>query len=231
VLRDRLERVRQRIQHACQRSGRQPSTVTLVGVTKGVAPDAIREAVALGLTDLGENRVQEARDKIPQIADEDQQVRWHLIGHLQRNKARHAVELFSCIHSVDSTGLIEEMERQAAQRRPQPLDVLLQVNVGGEATKFGCRPEEAAGLARAAQACPHLRFGGLMTLAPFSDDPEQARPHFRRLRGLRDEVAAACAVPAASLKLSMGMSQDFEVAIEEGADLVRVGTAIFGARA
>lgn len=251
MLRDHLERVRQRIQRACQRSGRQPSTVTLVGVTKGVGPDAIREAVALGLTDLGENRVQEARTKrlaldawlgaqgsglgasaqSPQPpAQSHGRLRWHLIGHLQRNKARHAVELFSCIHSVDSTELIEELERQAAQRRPQSLDVLLQVNVAGEATKFGCQPADAAGLARAVQACPHLRLAGLMTIAPFTDDPEQARPHFRRLREVREDVASACAVPAASLKLSMGMSQDFEVAIEEGADLVRIGTAIFGAR-
>ncbi|PIQ83324.1 MAG: YggS family pyridoxal phosphate-dependent enzyme, partial [Candidatus Omnitrophica bacterium CG11_big_fil_rev_8_21_14_0_20_63_9] len=148
--------------------------------------------------------------------------RWHLIGHLQRNKAKDAVALFDVIHSVDSRALIEALERHAAAAH-RALEVLVQVNVSGEATKFGCDPQDAASLVSAIQAGP-LRLVGLMTIAPFAEDPETARPHFRRLRELRDSLDH-------NLKLSMGMSSDFEVAIEEGADWVRIGTAIFGARA
>ena len=272
-----LALVRQRIAAACQRSGRDPSSVTLVGVTKGVPPEAIRQALALGLSDMGENRVQEARQKQQtldlrefRIADfglrieERQQsaihnsqsaigsVRWHMIGHLQRNKAKDAVELFDVIHSVDSIGLAEALERQAMMRvrgsglgvrgsSPQPpapnperwLDVFVQVNVSGESTKCGCPPEDATALARTIMDQPHLRLRGLMTLAPFSDDAEQARPYFRRLRLLRDELQkqlpdSSLATHHSPLLLSMGMSGDFEVAIEEGADVVRIGTALFG---
>jgi pyridoxal phosphate enzyme (YggS family) len=139
------------------------------------------------------------------------------------------VELFDVIHSLDSERLAEEVERQAA-KQARAIDVLIQVNVSGEATKFGCNPEETSALARTVMHLPHLRLKGLMTLAPFAEDPEQARPHFRRLRQLRDELAVACSLQPAACSLSMGMSQDFEVAIEEGADVVRIGTAIFGTR-
>jgi pyridoxal phosphate enzyme (YggS family) len=242
-LKKRLELVRQQVQKACQRCGRQPSAVTLVGVTKGVPPEIINEAIALGLTDLGENRVQEARAKqlvlgsrfkasgtcLEPPASSLQPVRWHLIGHLQRNKAKYAVELFDIIHSVDSRGLIEELDRHAT-RRAQAMETLIQVNVSGEATKSGCRPEETETLASAIRQSTHLSLTGLMAIAPFSDNPESVRPVFQQLRRVRDELASALSLHPAALSLSMGMSQDFEVAIEEGADIVRIGTAIFGKR-
>jgi pyridoxal phosphate enzyme (YggS family) len=221
VLRDNLTQVRERIRQACERAGRDPGSVTLVAVTKGLPVETIREAAALGITDVGENRVQEAAAKIDGWSGGA--LRWHLIGHLQRNKAKDAVELFGAIHSVDSLALADELERQAA-KRARSLDVFVQVNVSGETTKFGCRPEEASALARHLAGQPHLRLKGFMTMAPFGADPELARPAFRELRLLRDTIQA-------SGLLSMGMSHDFEVAIEEGADLVRIGTAIFGARA
>lgn len=235
MLSDQLVHVRQRIAQACQRSHRDPRSVRLVGVTKGVSVYVIRQAAGLGVADIGENRVQEARSKYRQLHSDHPEVRWHLIGHLQRNKAKHAMELFDVIHSVDSMELAEELERQAAKRphgRGLP-EVFVQVNVSGEATKFGCTPEKMPDLARAVLQLPHLSLRGLMTIAPFRDDPEEARPHFRRLRRLRDElhqqlVNASLFTHHSSLLLSMGMSQDFEVAIEEGADVVRIGTAIFG---
>ena len=250
-LSDNLARVRQRIEQVCRRCGRHPSSITLVGVTKGVSPEAIREAIALGLSDLGENRVQEARQKQDALgsrlkaqgtgfeppASSLQPVRWHLIGHLQRNKAKDAVELFEAIHSVDSLPLVEELEKARGSRleaqgksRDKVLEVFIQVNVSGEKTKFGCTPEEASVLAHAIIERPQLKLRGLMTIAPFSEVPDAARPHFRRLREIRDGVAAALSLQPSALSLSMGMSHDFEVAIEEGADIVRIGTAIFGAR-
>ena len=251
-----LERVRERIQQACQRSGRDPSAVTLVCVTKGVSPETIQQAIALGVTDIGENRVQEARQKRFRIADFglriDQppeksaihnsqsaisSVRWHLIGHLQRNKAKLAVELFDVVHSVDSLELIEELGKALGSRlkalgkgEVKPLEVFVQVNVSGEETKFGCEPNQVTPLVQAISKCQQLRFVGLMTMAPFTEDPELARPYFRHLRQLRDDLAVALSLEPPAFSLSMGMSQDFEVAIEEGADLVRIGTAIFGER-
>jgi pyridoxal phosphate enzyme (YggS family) len=216
-----LALVRQRIQRACERSHRDPSSVTLVCVTKTIPADVVAQVVALGVRDVGENRVQEAQRKRDAIVGQWPSVRWHLIGHLQRNKAKAAVELFEMIHSVDSVELVNALDRHAVH----PTDVFIQVNVSGEATKGGCRPDEVGALAQRILRASHLRLAGLMTMAPLSDDPDVARPVFRRLRQLRDQLALP--VP---LRLSMGMSQDFEVAIEEGADLVRVGTAIFGAR-
>ena len=244
---ERLAHIRRRITEACQRRGRVPESVTLVAVTKTVPVELIREAMALGVTDLGENRVQEAlakrralglmRSAECGVRNEKQQhsefripnselgsVRWHLVGHLQRNKAKDAVELFDVIHSVDSVALIEELERQLAKRtQEKPLEVFVQVNVSGETTKSGCKPDEVNQLAQAVQRSPHLQLRGLMTIPPFSDNPEDARPHFRRLRELKEGFDP-------SLRLSMGMSSDFEIAIEEGADYVRIGTAIFGDR-
>ena len=219
MLREQIASVRERIAQACARVGRDPATVTLVAVTKGVPAERIREAVALGLTELGENRVQEARAKRQALGTLP--VRWHLIGHLQRNKAKPAAELFDTVHSVDSSALVGALDEAAADARP--LEVFVQVNVSGEATKHGCRPEEAAALVQAVRQSTRLRLRGFMTMAPFTSDPERARPHFRRLRRLRDDIAQ-------DSSLSMGMSQDFEVAIEEGADVVRIGTAIFGER-
>ena len=217
--------------------------MTLIGVTKGVAAAQVQEAIACGLTDLGENRVQEARAKqqalgfklqasgssVQPVACSLQPVRWHLIGHLQRNKAKHAVEFFDVIHSIDSVELATALQHQALQRRTT-VDVLIQVNVSGEATKFGCRPQDIPALAEMLSRSEMVSLSGLMTIAPFADDPEAARPYFRRLRELRDELTANLRFPLDRLKLSMGMSGDFEVAIEEGTDIVRIGTAIFGAR-
>ena len=224
-LRENLERVRVRIATAARSKGRDPSQVRLVCVTKGVSVERIQEAVALGVTEIGENRVQEAQEKQPLIG---RQVRCHLIGHLQRNKAKQAVELFDLIHSVDSLELIEALDRHAAR----PLEILIQVNVSGEATKHGCKREEVDRLAEAVLKSKHLQFSGLMTMAPFSDGPETSRPIFRQLRELRDAlqqrlIDLSLTPYPLPLHLSMGMSQDFEVAVEEGATMVRVGTAIF----
>jgi pyridoxal phosphate enzyme (YggS family) len=196
--------------------------VRLVCVTKTIPVEIIRQAIALEVTDIGENRVQEAREKFPMLPAG---VRYHLVGHLQRNKAKDAVELFDMIHSVDSLALAEALEEHAAKHRVgrTTLEVFLQVNVSGETTKFGCPPDQVETLARRVKELPHLHLSGLMTIPPFSDDPEASRPHFRRLRELRDALDGR-------LLLSMGMSSDFEIAIEEGAAMIRVGTAIFGAR-
>ena len=224
ALRARLETVRARIARACQRAGRPASSVTLIAVTKQATAEQIREAMALGLTEFGENRVHEAREKRQRLSGAA--ARWHLIGHLQRNKARLAAELFDVVHSVDSAALAAELDRHVRQQGRR-LDTLIQVNVSGEATKHGCRLEEARSLAEAVAALPGLAWSGLMTIAPLAEDAEAARPHFRRLRQLRDELSDALRVDRAALRLSMGMSQDFEIAIEEGADVVRIGTAIF----
>jgi pyridoxal phosphate enzyme (YggS family) len=218
--------------------------VTLIGVTKTVPPEIIREAVGLGLTELGENRVQDARAKqqallgvraMHEPRSTIHGIRWHLVGHLQSNKAKPAVELFDVIHSVDSVSLIQALERQA-NTLAKSVEVFVQVNVSGETTKFGCRPDEVTALVDALRGCRQLTPAGLMTLAPFSEHPEEARPHFRKLRELRDALQTGRVAQSLhhavtpSLQLSMGMSQDFEVAIEEGADVIRVGTAIFGER-
>lgn len=225
-----LERVRGRIQQACQRVKRDPDSVSLVCVTKGVSPERIEEALACGVGDIGENRVQEALSKHPKVRSG---IRWHLIGHLQRNKAKSAVEIFDVIHSIDSLEIIQALDRAFALRPAcglaqgeRPLEVLVEVNVSAEATKYGCKPEEVELLAQALLACKQLHFSGLMTMAPYSQDPESSRPFFRRLREIRDQLGRRFSVEP--LHLSMGMSQDLEVAVEEGATFVRVGTAIFG---
>lgn len=216
-----VARVRARIAAAAVRAGRQPEDITLVAVTKGVALSRIREAVAVGLTDIGESRVQEAA---PKVAALRQAVRWHLVGHLQRNKAPLAAGLFNVIHTLDSARLAETLSRHA----PQRLDVLVQVNVAREPQKFGVPPEALAAVLRGAASLPKIRVVGLMTIPPLHPDLEHARSIFRRLRTLRDEVAKV--LGTALPHLSMGMSDDFEVAVEEGATLVRVGRAIFGPR-
>ncbi len=220
MIAQRLEAVRQRIADACHRAGRPSSAVTLIAVTKGVPAERVREAVAAGVTDVGENRVQEALQKQQALG---MQVHWHLIGHLQRNKASVAARAFTMVHSVDSLALAQVLDRHR-HGTAAPLDVLMQVNVSGEPTKSGCHPEDAQSLAAGVRALPHLRLCGLMTIAPLGED---ARPVFGTLREVRDRLQAQ---GFEGLKLSMGMSQDFEVAIEEGADFVRIGTAIFGAR-
>jgi pyridoxal phosphate enzyme (YggS family) len=224
----RLQAIRARMAQACVRAGRAPDAVTLIGVTKGVPAPVIQAAIDLGLTDMGENRVQEALAKRAALTRPPQ--RRHFIGHLQRNKAALAAAGFEVIHSVDSLGLLEALERAVASRQ-QPLSILLQVNVAGEATKFGCLPQALPNLARAALQRPHLQWVGLMTIPPWSAQPEDARVHFRALRAWRDRLQQELQLAPGALRLSMGMSADFEVAIEEGADWIRVGTAIFGTRA
>ena len=221
VVKVNLEQVQARIAAAARTVGREPASVRLVCVTKGLPVDRIKEAVACGVREIGENRVQEAREKQPLLESD---LRWHLVGHLQRNKIKQALELFDVIHSVDSMELIEALIQHAVSHPAasgRPPELLVQVNVSGEATKHGCRPEEAQVLAQAIRQSRVLTLAGFMTMAPFSDHPESARPFFRRLREIRDGADPA-------LHLSMGMSQDFEVAVQEGATMVRIGTLIFG---
>lgn len=222
-LTSRLAAVQARMRAAAERSGRRIEDVRLVAVTKGVDPERIGEALALGIVDLGENRIQEA---LPKIAALGPAPRWHLVGHLQRNKVGRAIEAFALIHSVDSVRLTEEIARRAGVLG-RDIPVLLQVNVAGEPGKHGFAPEEVRDAARRIAGSPGVRVRGLMTIAPLADDPETVRPIFRRLRRLGEVVRAE--VPDAD-ELSMGMSQDYEVAIEEGATLIRVGRAIFGGR-
>jgi pyridoxal phosphate enzyme (YggS family) len=215
-----LEALKERIARAAGRAGRSVDEITLVAVTKQVPVERIREAVEWGVTHLGENRVQEAREKVPLVTG----VTWHLVGHLQSNKARPALEMFQLIHSLDRPSLLEALSAQA-RKLDRVARVLIQVNTSGEATKSGVHPDRAMALVAQAQETPHVRVEGLMTIGPATGGPDAARPGFAALRQLAGQM------PAASMRyLSMGMSADFEVAIEEGANLVRVGTAIFGVR-
>ncbi len=215
-----LGEVRARIERACARAGRSPSEVVLLPVTKTVGPEAIRALHALGVLDVGENRVLDAVEK---AATCPKGFSWHMIGHLQTNKARKAVGLFRTFHSVDSARLAELLEAEAA-RIDASLDIYLEVNVSGEASKQGLRPEEVLPLARQVASLPRLTLRGLMTMAPIANDAQHARPVFRALREVRDRLAAE---GIGARGLSMGMSQDYPVAIEEGATVVRVGTALF----
>ena len=218
-----VARVRARIDAAAERARRRSEDVLLVAVTKTVPLDRIREGIACGLRVLGENRVQEARDKIPHVPG----VSWHLIGNLQRNKVKDAVRLFDLIHSVDSLGLAEEISRRAVGNGGRgPADVLLEVHLSGEPEKHGIAPEELFTVAREIGRLSGVRLRGLMGMAPLVENSEDARPFFRRLRELRDEVRDR--YPDLGLaELSMGMTNDFEVAIEEGATMIRIGRALF----
>ncbi|MCZ7591404.1 MAG: YggS family pyridoxal phosphate-dependent enzyme [Kiritimatiellae bacterium] len=221
---DRLDRIEGRIVAACERAGRQRDEVTLVAVSKTRTPDIVAEAAALGLRIFGENKVQEARAKIPESPSH---LSWHLIGHLQSNKAKVAARLFDCVHSVDSEKLARALNSGADEAGRQ-LNILLEVNVSGEASKFGLKPEEIPAVLEVANACPRLIVDGLMTMAPFAPEAEKARPYFKQLRDLRDRLAQETGSPLE--QLSMGMSGDFEVAIEEGATMIRIGTLLFGER-
>jgi pyridoxal phosphate enzyme (YggS family) len=227
-LRERLEEVHRRIALSAGRSRRQPEEIKLIAVSKTHPVEVLRRAIEAGATDLGENRVQEAESKILEIGREA--ARWHLIGHLQSNKARRAVSLFELVHSLDSTELALRLNRMCVEEGRTVLPVLIQVDLGGEETKSGAKPGELQQIVDTVAACEHLSLEGLMTLPPYVEDSERVRPFFRSLRGLRDEYKALGAFGDAPGELSMGMSHDFEVAIEEGATMVRVGTAIFGER-
>ena len=222
-----LATVRDRLARAAVRAGRDPSSVRLVAVSKTFPIDSVRAAVAAGQTAFGENRVQEALEKM--ALSSDKPIEWHLIGHLQSNKARKAGASFACIHSIDSVDLLRRVDDAAAAAFRQ-LDVLVQVDLGGEPTKHGALPGELEPIFDAGRACRSARLAGLMVLPPFLPDPEDVRPYFGRLRAIREELAGRGYPPSMLRELSMGMSHDFEVAVEEGATIVRVGSAIFGAR-
>ncbi len=223
----RLSSVRGRLAAAAEAAGRDPRSVRLIAVSKTFGVDAVRAAASAGQVEFGENRVQEALDKMGRAAGLS--LRWHLIGHLQGNKARKAAASFACIHSIDSADVLIRVDRAAAEAGTSP-DVLVQVDLAGEATKHGAPPDRLDAIFASADDCRAVRLVGLMVLPPYFENPEDARPYFRRLRTLRDGLQAR-GVPAPRLaELSMGMSHDFEVAIQEGATIVRVGTAIFGER-
>jgi PLP dependent protein len=220
-----FDSVHKRIEAACARAGRDASAVSLVAVTKGHPPEVVRAAAALGQRLFGENRVQEAKPKIGMCPGH---LRWHMIGHLQSNKARDAVHFFEMIESVDSLALAQEIDKWA-EKHSKRMPILLEVNVAGEATKFGYRPDSLLADLIELNALKRVEIHGLMTMAPWTPDPEKVRPVFRRLRELKQQCEGALGAPLPHL--SMGMSSDFEVAIEEGATLVRLGTVLFGPRA
>ena len=228
TLAKRVEHVRARIREAARRANRAVEEITLVAVSKTHPAEAIRAALETGLCDFGENRVQEAEQKIP-LVDRDG-AKWHLIGHLQSNKARRAVELFDVIHSVDSAALAVRLNRICEELNRESLTVLIQVDLGQEATKSGVAEDELTEVVGAMKECARLTLLGLMTVPPFFDEAERVRPYFRRLRDLRDQLQTQGAFASGRGELSMGMTHDFEIAIEEGATMVRIGTAIFGAR-
>ena len=224
-LADNLEKVRQRIRAACDRADREPNSVMLLAVSKTHPPETVKAAADCGQIFFGENKVQEAKAKIPLCPGI---LRWHFIGHLQSNKCRDAVELFEMIQSVDSLSLAQEINKRAEQTAKR-MPVLIEVNVAGEASKFGCQPERLLAELKELNALPRLEIRGLMTVPPWSPEAEASRPHFRRLRELKQRAEQVLGAPLPHL--SMGMSGDFEIAIEEGATIVRVGTALFGPRA
>lgn len=218
---ENLKSVRQRILNACEKAGRSPKDIELICVTKEAAVEEIIEILALGEKNIGENRVQEAVSKYKAIGDK---ATWHLIGHLQTNKVKDAVKIFSLIHSVDSVRLAKEINEEA-KKINKVQDILVEVNVSGEKTKFGVSPDETARLIKEIIIYPNINIKGLMTIAPETGGPEQVRPYFRKLRDLKDEINSKLNTQYSIL--SMGMSNDFEVAIEEGANIVRIGRAIF----
>ncbi|MFP4193714.1 MAG: YggS family pyridoxal phosphate-dependent enzyme [Desulfobacterales bacterium] len=225
---ENIRRIQKRIDNAALSCGRNPEGVKLVAVTKTVEPERIGNAVDAGLNCFGENYIQEARQKAEALADFD--ISWHFIGHLQSNKAKYAVPIFDLIHSVDSFKLASEIDRQA-EKHGRIQNILIQVNLGQEQSKSGITEKEAVGLARQISELENLSIRGLMTMPPFFDQPEKARPFFRKLALLRDKISGENIPGVEPKELSMGMTGDFEVAIEEGATLVRIGTALFGERA
>jgi hypothetical protein len=222
-IRENLLRVTERIEKAAQNAGRNLKDIQLVAVSKTVETDRIKEAIEAGVSILGENYVQEAQKKIEEIG---KSVSWHFIGHLQSNKTKVAVRLFDAIHSVDSVALAEELNRRAQQVN-RKIPVMIEVNLSGETTKFGTEEEKVTTVTQGVLKLDHLSLEGLMTMPPYFDDPEMSRPYFVQLRELKERLVKG-GIPLK--ELSMGMSNDFEIAIQEGATYVRVGTAIFGAR-
>jgi pyridoxal phosphate enzyme (YggS family) len=222
-----IDSVRERIAAACSRAGRRPDDVTLIAVTKTFPPERIREAVRAGITDIGENYVQELLLKREALAEVP--IRWHFIGHLQSNKVRQVVDWVVMVHALDSRTLAHELDARAA-RTGRIIDTLVEVNTTGEQSKFGVRPDQVLPLVRSLEEFEHIRIGGLMTIGPFLPDPEGSRPMFRALRELRERLRREHQQNLNPVHLSMGMTGDFEVAVEEGATLLRIGTAVFGSR-
>jgi len=227
-IKENITRVRERIAAACRRSGRAPDNVKLLAISKTFLPESIRAAYEAGLRDFGENRVQEAKAKRPELSDLS--ITWHLVGHLQTNKAKVARELFHWVHSVDSFRLAQKLDQATAPGGGR-LPVLLEVNLGGEESKAGVGEAEIIQLAEQISQLATLEVRGLMVIPPFLEDPQEVRPYFRRLRELAQMINSRNIANVSMHELSMGMSHDFEVAIEEGATIIRVGTAIFGPRA
>lgn len=223
---ENLSRIQDRIAAAAVRVGRNPNSIELVAVSKTKPVSLIVEAIEAGITHIGENRVQEAQSKYPQI---DHPVKWHLVGHLQRNKVKQALQIFDLIHSVDSPRLLAEIDRRSAESN-RTTEILIQANTSAEPSKFGLEPDQTLGFIESAQSYTHIRIKGLMTIGAFLPDPEAVRPMFVLLRQLREKIIAQQFPNVEMNTLSMGMTNDFEVAIEEGANLIRVGTAIFGER-
>jgi pyridoxal phosphate enzyme (YggS family) len=228
ALSERIANVRARIRAAAERCDRSPEDITLIAISKTHPAELLREALNLRLTDLGENRVQEAEGKILEVGR--QAARWHLVGHLQSNKTKRAVQLFDYIHSLDSVSLAQRLERLCEAEGRAELPVLIQIDLGGEATKTGIDPQSLPALLDALRELERVRLTGLMTLPPYFENADCGRPYFKTLRGLRDKLQREGRFGERGGELSMGMSHDFEIAIEEGATMVRVGTAIFGAR-
>jgi pyridoxal phosphate enzyme (YggS family) len=228
----RFRQVQERVRLAVRAAGRAAEDVTLIAVSKTHPVGVLRAALAAGVAEFGENRVQEAAEKRAELFDEAKRnsARWHLIGNLQANKARRAVQTFDVIHTLDSVALAQRLERICGEEGRETLPVLIQVELGGEATKAGVAESELGQIVEAVRAASHLELVGLMTIPPYFEDAEAVRPYFRRLRELRDELRARESFGGSRGELSMGMSHDFEIAIAEGATMVRVGTAIFGAR-
>lgn len=223
---DNLEKVKENIAEACRKAGRDPGEVTLIAVSKTKPVELLREAYDAGARCFGENKVQEIMDKYPQLPAD---IQWHMIGHLQRNKVKYIVDKVKMIHSVDSLRLAETIEQEASKRGVQ-VPVLLEVNVAQEESKFGLKTDEVLPLAEAVSAFPHIKIQGLMTIAPYVDDPEENRGIFRQLKKLSIDIEAKNINNVTMSVLSMGMTGDYQVAVQEGATMVRVGTGIFGER-
>ena len=227
MIEENVKKIVERIEKACERVGRTPKEVKILAATKTRSPEEIRRAYNAGIRLFGENRVQEARKKIPQLADLKGS-EWHMIGHLQTNKVKYAVELFNCIETIDRKGLVDEIVRRLEKKGIRGVKALIEVKLSPEETKSGCPPQKVEELVSYVLRFPQIELLGFMTVPPYLENPEEVRPYFRRLREIRDRMEDRFGKPFP--ELSMGMSHDFEVAVEEGATIVRIGTAIFGPR-
>ena len=227
-IKENYERIKREIEEACRRAGRSPEEVKVLAATKTRTPEEILEAYEAGVRLFGENRVQEAREKIPLLREKMEGARWHMIGHLQTNKVKYAVNLFDCIETVDRKGLVDELVKRLRKEGKRELPVLIEVKLSPEESKHGCPPEEVEELLEYTLKFPELKVKGFMTVPPYYEEVELVRPFFIRLREIRDRMEEKFGVELC--ELSMGMSHDFKVAVEEGATIVRIGTALFGQR-